>query len=83
MKATLAALLSLALVGAAAGDATAAAPKKKHTPYASKYSKHYAGRHNGWRRGESFAGYYEHTLDRVPFGSAQWWSVRQESQSNR
>ena len=79
MKATLTALIALSFVVGVAADASAKSKKKKKyrsAPYAQTYEPRYYG--NGQSmRDDNYAGYYEHRLDKVPFGSRLWWKVQE------
>jgi hypothetical protein len=81
MKATLTALLALSFVVGVAADAGAKPKKKKRyysAPSAQNYEKRYY--HDGQSmRDDDYAGYYEHRLDKVPFGSRLWWKVYEEN----
>jgi hypothetical protein len=77
-------LATLAIAAGLASYASAETYKKKRlrAPYAGKpYSRVY-----GYRdRDDSIAGYYEHRLDAVRFGSQRWWKIYDEQHggSNR
>jgi hypothetical protein len=78
---------SLAVLAVAAGVVSyaSAEPYKKkrlRAPYAGKlYSRVYDHRD----KDDSIAGYYEHRLDAVRFGSQRWWKIYDEQHggSNR
>ena len=78
-KATVACLTALAIAAGVASYASAEAYKKKRlrAPYAGAlHSRSY-----GYRdRDDSIAGYYEHRLDAVRFGSQRWWKIYEEQQ---
>ena len=81
------AVICLALLAIAAGLASQAGaePYKKkrlRAPYAGKlHSRIYGHRDSD----DSIAGYYEHRLDAVRFGSQRWWKIYDEQHggSNR
>jgi hypothetical protein len=84
VKTIVACLATLAIATGLASYASAETYKKKRlrAPYAGKpYSRAY-----GYRdRDDSIAGYYEHRLDAVRFGSQRWWKIYDEQHggSNR
>ena len=77
LKATLACLATLAITAGVASHGSAATYKKKRlrAPYAGPlHSRVY-----GYRdQDDSIAGYYEHRLDAVRFGSQRWWKIYDE-----
>lgn len=83
MKSALASFAALLLVAGVASHADAGNPKKKRL-HTSQYKKHYAPKATyGYRSQASGAGsdstdYYEHVLEKVPFGSKRWWSIYAE-----
>jgi len=84
LKTTLTCLAVLAIAAGLASYASAEASKKKRlrAPYVGKlYSRSYDNRD----RDDSIAGYYEHRLDAVRFGSQRWWKIYEEQHggSNR
>jgi hypothetical protein len=80
IKAALASFAAFVLVAGAAGHADAANQKQKR--YASHYGKHSSPKATyGYRSPATSNGssdYYEHVLDKVPFGSKRWWSIYEE-----
>jgi hypothetical protein len=83
LKATLVCLPALA-IAAGVTNASAETYKKKRlrAPYAGTlHSRSYGHRD----RDDSIAGYYEHRLDAVRFGSQRWWKIYDEQHggSNR
>ena len=75
-KSTVAGLAGLAIAAGLASHAGAETHKKKRlAPYAGKpHSRVY-----GYRdKDDSIAGYYEHRLDAVRFGSQRWWKIYDE-----
>ena len=73
---TIVAISAVLVLAASLASQADAATKKKHKRYAGHYySQSY--QRDGWREGESFSGYFEHRLDAVPFGSAQWWKIQE------
>jgi hypothetical protein len=76
--ATISALLALSLAVGLAGHADAGQPHRKRfkasrqgTP-APKVGYPKSG------SGQGAANYYEHVLEKVPFGSKRWWSIYEE-----
>ena len=83
MKAILASLLTVSLVAGIAGQADAASQQQRKRLKAAQaqHSKPYQAKAQGYRAPASSAGesdYYEHILDKVPFGSKRWWSIYDE-----
>lgn len=80
MKVVLTSLTAVLLVAGAASHADAANQTKKR--HASQHSKHTSPKAAyGYRNPASDKGssdYYEHVLDKVPFGSKRWWSIYEE-----
>jgi hypothetical protein len=80
MRITVSALLALALVAANGGSADAASQQQGKRLKAGHAGKSYPANARGMRKsaagGES--DYYEHILDKVPFGSKRWWSIYEE-----
>jgi hypothetical protein len=76
MKTLLTSLVALSLAAGLAGHADAANRKKKQFQ-ANPYSKSYR---TTTRQPASNGSndYYEHLLDKVPFGSQRWWSIYHE-----
>jgi hypothetical protein len=76
-RSTVACLAGLAIAAGLASHAGAETYKKKRlrAPYAGKpHSRVY-----GYRdKDDSIAGYYEHRLDAVRFGSQRWWKIYDE-----
>ena len=80
MKIIVTSLVALSLVAGLAGQADAARHKKKRL-HTSHHSMPYRARTYGYRgpaASDSPDGYYEHVLDKVPFGSKLWWSIYDE-----
>lgn len=81
MKATLTSLVALSLVAGLAGHADAASRQQKKRLKAGHYSSSSPAKARGYRKPVSTDGesdYYEHILDKVPFGSKRWWSIYEE-----
>lgn len=77
MKAVITALIAFSLTASFVGHA-AAARHKKRQHYENHHSKQYRARPYGYREPRangSSDGYYEHVLDKVPFGSQRWWTI--------
>ena len=77
--ATIGPLLALWLVAGLAGNADAADRPQKQRLQASHHSAPASkprDRRPGSRDGE--ASYYEHVLEKVPFGSKRWWNIYEE-----
>jgi hypothetical protein len=75
--ATISSLLALSLAAGLAGHADAGQPPKK------RLQAHYPSPHalkGRYRKSGSAAeaGYYEHVLEKVPFGSKRWWDIYEE-----
>ena len=68
--------LTLTLVQASAADAGA------HRRHVRAYHHHYGAVHR-YRNDDTLAGYYEHRLDAVRFGSQRWWHIYDEQQGGR
>jgi hypothetical protein len=75
MKAIVATLTAFALAAGLAGHADAASSKKKKKHYNSNHYAKYQGRRDA---DDSIAGYYEHRLEAVRFGSQRWWKIYDE-----
>jgi hypothetical protein len=82
MKTILGTLVALSLVAGLAGPADAASPQHKKRLKAGQHGSSYAAtaRGRGTQRPPSSgdSDYYEHILDKVPFGSKRWWSIYDE-----
>jgi hypothetical protein len=80
MRFTVSALVALALVAANAGSADAASQQHRKRLKVGHAGNSYTAKARGIRKaatgGES--DYYEHILDKVPFGSKRWWSIYEE-----
>jgi hypothetical protein len=76
MKAILTSLVAMSLVAGLAGHADAATHKKKRLQ-ANHHSKSYRTTTRQPASNGS-SDYYEHLLDKVPFGSQRWWSIYDE-----
>ena len=77
MKVIVTSLVALSLVASLGGQADAARHQKKRL-HTSDHSKPYRARTYGYRgsaASHSSNGYYEHVLDKVPFGSQRWWDI--------
>jgi hypothetical protein len=78
------ACLAVLIAGGLASYASAEPYKKKRlrAPYAGN---HYSRIYNHRDKDDSIAGYYEHRLDAVRFGSQRWWKIYDEQHggSNR
>ena len=80
MRAIAASLAALLVLAAASDPADAASPRKKRH-HAGQYAKTPpSGRPSQAYRNPSAGNgdYYEHVLDRVPFGSDRWWRIYEE-----
>jgi hypothetical protein len=83
MKAVLTSFAVLLLAAGVASHADAANQKTKRL-HTTHYKKHYVPKAtNGYRSQASGPGsdstdYYEHVLEKVPFGSKRWWSIYEE-----
>jgi len=76
VKTTAACLAVLAVAGGLASYASAEPYKKRlRAPYAGK---HYSRIYDHRDKDDSIAGYYEHRLDAVRFGSQRWWKIYDE-----
>ncbi|HEY7084218.1 MAG TPA: hypothetical protein VH519_05320 [Hyphomicrobiaceae bacterium] len=75
---TIGSLLALSLVAGLAGHADAGQPHRKRL-HASQPSTH-APKVRDHKPGSGVAdtGYYEHVLEKVPFGSKRWWDIYEE-----
>jgi hypothetical protein len=81
MKAIVRCLVALSLVAGLAGQADAASQQRKERLKAGQASKTYAAKARGTRQpasSDTASDYYEHVLDKVPFGSKRWWSIYDE-----
>jgi hypothetical protein len=68
-------VLALALVQSSPVDA---GTQRRHVrPY------HHSGVAHRYRNDDTLAGYYEHWLDAVRFGSQRWWHIYDEQQGGR
>jgi hypothetical protein len=73
MKIVVSALVSLALAASLVGQATAAPSRNKkqaHRQHTMTKPSH--------RPPQGVGNYYQHLLDKVPFGSQRWWSIYHE-----
>lgn len=63
---------------------TSAADAGTHKRHARSYQSyhHYGGAHR-YRNDDTIAGYYEHRLDAVRFGSQRWWYIYDEQHGGR
>jgi hypothetical protein len=70
----------LAVLAVAAGLASyaSAEPYKKKRPRAPYAGKLYSRVYDHRDKDDSIAGYYEHRLDAVRFGSQRWWKIYDE-----
>ena len=71
LKTVFAVFGALALTISLTGEANAVTRKKQHA-----YRHHTMREHTQPEQGGS--DYYEHLLDKVPFGSQRWWSIYEE-----
>jgi ABC-type oligopeptide transport system substrate-binding subunit len=85
IKAILTSFAALVLVAGAASHADAANQKKKrqHAGHyniqpSPKSTYGYRSHASGNGSGNGSGDYYEHLLDKVPFGSKKWWSIYEE-----
>lgn len=76
MKVIVTFVFVLSLVAGLAGQATAAS-RKKHRPQIDPYGQSYRPVTRQSSSGAN-SDYYEHLLDKVPFGSRRWWSIYDE-----
>jgi len=68
-------VLAFALVQASSADA---GTQRRHVrPY------HHYGVAHRYRRDDTIAGYYEHRLDAVRFGSQRWWYIYDQQHGGR
>jgi hypothetical protein len=74
MKILVTSLVALSVAASLVGQADAATNKKKKRLHAGHHHGAYAYRDND----DSLAGYYEHRLDAVRFGSQRWWKIYDE-----
>lgn len=73
MKIVLCAMVSLALAASLVGQVAAAPVRHKKQAYRQRTMT------TPPRRAQQGGGdYYEHLLDKVPFGSRRWWDIYQE-----
>ena len=76
---TISALVGLSLVVGLTGHADAARPPQKKRLQASHHGTQAPKvRYPKPRSGDGEANYYEHVLEKVPFGSKRWWSIYEE-----
>jgi hypothetical protein len=81
IKAVLAFLAAALILAGAAADAEAASQTRKRA-HAGQHKKHSPPRAYGYRKpasGNGSSDYYEHLLDKVPFGSQRWWQIYEET----
>ena len=68
-------VLAFALLRASSADA---GTQRRHVrPY------HHDGVAHRYRRDDTIAGYYEHRLDAVRFGSQRWWYIYDQQHGGR
>jgi hypothetical protein len=77
MKVIFTSLVALSLVAGLWGRADAARHQKKrfHTSHHSQPDRARTYGYRGSAASDNSNGYYEHVLDKVPFGSQRWWSI--------
>jgi hypothetical protein len=76
--ATIGAFVALSLVVGLAGPVDAGQPQRKRLQ-ASHHGTHAPKvRYPKPGSGDGEANYYEHVLEKVPFGSKRWWSIYEE-----
>ena len=76
---TISALVGLSLVVGLTGHADAARlPQKKRLQASHRGTHAPKVRYPKPRSGDGEANYYEHVLEKVPFGSKRWWSIYEE-----
>jgi hypothetical protein len=76
--ATISAFVALSLGVGLAGPADAGQPQRKRLQ-ASHHGTHAPKvRYPKPGSGDGAASYYEHVLEKVPFGSKRWWSIYEE-----
>jgi hypothetical protein len=69
----------LSLAAGLAGQADAAArPQKKRLDATHDGTRPAVARNRKPGSGNGEAGYYEHVLEKVPFGSKRWWGIYEE-----
>ena len=80
MRAMLTSLVALSLVTGLAGqaDAASSANRKKKRLQGNHYAKPYRTTGRQPASNGSSDDYYEHLLDKAPFGSKRWWSIYDE-----
>lgn len=81
MKTIASSLVALSLVASLGGHADAASRQQKKRLKAGQYSNSYPAKARGYRKpasSDSSSDYYEHLLEKAPFGSKRWWSVYDE-----
>jgi len=81
MKSILVSVLTFALGAGVATQADARSGNKKYKARNAPYAQQYAPREGRYPREMyygNYAGYYEHRLDKVPFGTRLWWQVYEE-----
>ena len=72
-------LVALSLVAGLAGPADAAGRPQKKRLQASHHSTHAPkARYRKLGSGDGAESYYEHVLEKVPFGSKRWWGIYEE-----
>lgn len=69
-------LITLSFMAALAGEADAAGRQQKKRHQATHAPK--VASHRRAASGDGEAPYYEHVLEKVPFGSKRWWSIYEE-----
>ena len=82
LKTALAGLAILSIAAGLAGHASAEPYKKKRlrAAYPGKLHARVYGHRDS---DDSIAGYYEHRLDAVRFGSQRWWKIYDEQHGGR
>ena len=65
--------VSLALLASLANQVTAAQPRNK-----KQANRQHAITKPSSRPSQGGGGYYEHLLNKVPFGSQKWWTIYNE-----
>ena len=81
VKAIVGSLAALSLVAGLAGHADAASRQYKKRLKTSQYGKSDPAKARGDRKpasSDNESDYYEHILDKAPFGSKRWWSIYDE-----
>jgi hypothetical protein len=76
--ATIGALLALWLAAGLAGHANAGQPQRKRLPAGHSSTHAPKARYHKPASAAADTSYYEHVLEKVPFGSKRWWDIYEE-----